>query len=332
MMKKNHIERRTLLLAATSLALAATQAMAQGSAADYPNKPIRIMVSVPAGGAADTLARIVGEKLQAKWGQTVVVDNKSGAGGNIAAEYVAQSPPDGYTLLITPPGPLTINKFLYKNLKYDPDKFAMISIIAANPNVLLINPKIPATNLAEFITYAKAHPGKLNFASGGIGSTPHLTGELFKQRTGIDISHIPYKGGPPAYADLLGGQVEIMFQGLATALPNIQDGKLRVLAVGGDKRYPLLPDVPALNESMPGFVSTSWTGFAAPPGTPQAIVDKLQAALSEGLRQQVESGKAVKGLDARDVIANTPVEATKFANEEKQRWEGVIRASGATAD
>ena len=327
-MKLNALSRRHMLAAAM---VAAAPALALAQAQDYPNKPIRIVVPVPAGGAADTLARLIGERLTAKWGQPVIVDNRVGANGNIGADYVANAAPDGYTLLLSPPGPLAINKSLYKKMSYDSDGFVPVSVIAANPNVLLVHPKVPARTLQEFIAYAKANPDKLNYASSGSGSTTHLAGELLKQQAGLNITHVPYKGGPPAYADLLSGQVELMFQGLATAMPQIQDGKVRVLAVGGAKRHPALPDVPTLGETLPGFVSVSWTGLAAPARTPAAIVNKLQATIADALRHP-DAGKGTKGFDVRDLIASTPAEAARFTQEEKERWGAIIRSTGTTAD
>lgn len=302
-----------------------------GFSQDFPIKPIRIVVPVPPGGAADTLARIVGDKLTAKWGQPVLVENRSGAGGNIGAELVYNAPPDGYTLLMSTPGPLAINKNLYKKLRYDSDEFVPVSVIAANPNVLLVHPKLPVKTVQELIAYAKAHPNKLNYASSGPGSTTHLAGELFKQLTGAEITHIPYKGGPPAYADLMGGQVEMMFQGLATALPQINAGELRVLAVGSEKRHAALPDVPTMNETLPGFLSVSWTGLVAPPKTPVALVNQIFAVISEALKHQ-DPSKMTKGFDARDLIVSSPVEATKFIKEEKERWGAVIKSTNTRVD
>ncbi|WP_236589932.1 Bug family tripartite tricarboxylate transporter substrate binding protein [Ramlibacter aurantiacus] len=314
--------RRALVCAAIALPFAAH------AQADYPSKPIRIVVPVPPGGAADTLARLIGDRLTAKWGQPVIVENRAGANGNIGADMVAQAAPDGYTLLVSPPGPLTINKSLYKRLSFDSSTFVPVTVIAANPNVLLVHPKVPAKTLPELVAHAKANPGKLNYASSGAGSTTHLAGELLKQQAGIQATHVPYKGGPPAYADLMSGQVDLMFQGLATAMPQIQDGRLRVLAVGSAKRHPALPDVPTLSELMPGFVSVSWTGMAAPAKTPPAIVAKLQAAIAEGL----SDAKGVKGLDVRDLVVNTPAEAARFFREEEQRWGDIIRTQGITLD
>jgi tripartite-type tricarboxylate transporter receptor subunit TctC len=322
------LTRRAALGAALAVALP-LPSFAQ--AQDYPNKPIRIVVPVPAGGAADTLARIIGERLTAKFGQPVIVDNRVGANGNIGADYVAHSAPDGYTLLLSPPGPLAINKSLYKKMTYDSDALVPVSVIAANPNVLLVHPSVPAKTLKELIAYAKANPDKLNYASSGSGSTTHLAGELLKQKAGIQATHVPYKGGPPAYADLLSGQVHMMFQGLATAMPQIQDGKLRVLAVGSAQRHPAIPDVPTLTETFPGFVTVSWTGLAAPPKTPPAIVLKLQSAIAESLKNP-EATSGAKGLDVRDLVVSTPAEAAKFTNEEEQRWGDIIRATGLTVD
>lgn len=321
---KNSLFRCLFLVAALALPPAAW-------AQDFPTRPIRIIVPVPPSGAADTLARLIGEKLTAKWGQPVIVENRSGAGGNIGAELVYNAPPDGYTLLLSPPGPLAINKSLYKKLAYDPDEFVPVSVIAANPNVLLVHPKVPVTTVKEMIDYAKAHPGKLNYASSGAGSTTHLAGELFKRQAGVQITHIPYKGGPSAYADLMSGHVDLMFQGLATALPQIQDGKLRVLAVGSEGRHAALPNVPALAEALPGFVSVSWSGLVAPPKTPMAIVNRISAAISEALKPQA-LGKQVKGFDARDLIISSPAEAAKFTKEEKERWAALIKSTGISAD
>ncbi len=327
MMQSKFWRRLGLTLAATLALAAAPLAQAQ----DYPTRTIKIIVPVPPGGAADTLARIISEKLQTKWGQPVIVENKVGAGGNIGAEALFNAPGDGYTLMLSPPGPLAINKSLYKKLGYDSDEFVPVSVIAANPNVLLAHPKVPANNLRELIAYAKANPGKLNYASSGAGSTTHLAGELLKFMAGLDIVHIPYKGGPPAYADLMAGQVDLMFQGLATALPQIQEKKLKVIAVGGEKRHPALPDVPTMNEGLPGFVSVSWSGLVASPKTPPAVVAKIHAAIAEALKRP-EAARDIKGLDVRDLIIGTPADAVRFTREEKARWGGVIRSTGTTAD
>jgi tripartite-type tricarboxylate transporter receptor subunit TctC len=321
------LSRRRFTTAALALGLAGG-ALAQQ---DYPSRPIRIIVPVPPGGAADTLARVLADRLSTRWGQTVIVENRAGAGGNIGAELVHKAPGDGHTLLLSPPGPLSINKLLYRNIGYDSDTFVPVSIVAANPNVLLVHPKVPARTLQELIAYARANPNKLNYASSGAGSTTHLAGELLKSMAKVDIVHIPYKGGPPAFSDLLAGQVEIMFQGLATALPQIQEGKLRVLAVGSEKRHPALPDVPAIGEILPGFVTTSWTGLVAAPRTPPAVVARISAAVAE-VFSNADTARQVKGLDARDLVLSSPAEAARFMREERERWGAVIRATGTTVD
>ncbi len=324
----NHdLTRRQFTVTALALGLTGTATAQQ----DYPSRPIRVIVPVPPGGAADTLARVMADRLGARWGQTVVVENRAGAGGNIGAEVVHKAAGDGHTLLLSPPGPLSINKLLYRSITFDSDTFVPVSIVAANPNVLLVHPKVPARTVQELIAHARANPNKLNYASSGAGSTTHLAGELLKSMARIDIVHIPYKGGPPAFSDLLAGQVEIMFQGLATALPQIKEGKVRVLAVGGDRRHPALPDVPALTEILPGFVTTSWTGLVASPGTPPAIAARIAAAVSEVFSNS-ETARQVKGLDARDLVLNSPAEAARFIREEKERWGAVIRSTGTTID
>jgi tripartite-type tricarboxylate transporter receptor subunit TctC len=324
----NHdLTRRQFTVTALALGLTGTATAQQ----DYPSRPIRVIVPVPPGGAADTLARVMADRLGARWGQTVVVENRAGAGGNIGAEVVHKAAGDGHTLLLSPPGPLSINKLLYRSITFDSDTFVPVSIVAANPNVLLVHPKVPARTVQELIAHARANPNKLNYASSGAGSTTHLAGELLKSMARIDIVHIPYKGGPPAFSDLMAGQVEIMFQGLATALPQIKEGKVRVLAVGGDRRHPALPDVPALTEILPGFVTTSWTGLVASPGTPPAIAARIAAAVSEVFSNS-ETARQVKGLDARDLVLNSPAEAARFIREEKERWGAVIRSTGTTID
>src|ERR1700761_6662142 len=246
----------------------------------YPVRAIKLIVPSAAGATTDTLARLVGQKLQAKWGQPVIVDNLPGAGGNIGAEEVAKAAPDGYTLLFTYPAPLVVNKALYKQLGYDPDSFVPVSLVAAVPLVLAVGPKVEAANVKELIAFAKAHPNELNFASQGYGTSAHLAGELFKSMAGIDIVHVPYKGSAPALTDILGGRIDMMFIELSTVLSQIKAGKLRALAVGSERRNPLLPDVPALAETLPGYKATTWFGMVAPPGTPQDIAAKLSEAVA----------------------------------------------------
>ena len=300
-------------------------------AQDYPTKPIRIIVPNPPGGAPDVMARVIAEKLQAKWGQPVIVENRAGAAGNIGAEAVFRSPPDGYTFMFSVQVPLVINKSLYAKLSYDPDLFAPVSVVAAIPMVLVVHPKVAAENVAQLIALAKAHPDQLNYASGGNGSTPHLAAEMFKSKTGVKIVQVPYKGNSPALADLLGGQVDMMILDLGSALPYIRSGKLRALAVATDKRNPALPDVPALSESFPGLSLAPWMGMVAPPKTPTAIANKVSAAIAEAIKLP-DVAKRLVELGGMQAIGDTPAEMGAFMREERERWGSLIRAIGATAD
>jgi tripartite-type tricarboxylate transporter receptor subunit TctC len=311
--------------------LAATLAFAlPAQAQDYPSKSIKFLIPSPPGGGTDTLARIVAEKLREKWGQAILVENRAGAGGNIAGDATAKAPPDGYTLMLAHPAPLVINKALYTRLSYDPEAFVPISVVATVPNVLIVSTKIAATSVQQLIAAAKANPDRLNYASGVIGSPSSLTPELFKSMTGVKIVGIPYQGSAPAIMALLGGQVDMMFVELSTALPHIRSGKLRALAVASEKRSPFLPDVHALSETLPGFVATVWFGIVAPPKTPTAIADKVSRAVAEALKQPDVAKQLVDmSLEA---IGSTPAELAQFMKEESKRWGTVIRVSGASAD
>ncbi|MDB5793757.1 MAG: tripartite tricarboxylate transporter substrate binding protein, partial [Noviherbaspirillum sp.] len=300
----------------------ALPALAQ-SAADYPNKMIKFIVPLPAGGGFDNAARMLAEKFRQKWGQTVVVENRPGAASNIGAETAFRAAPDGYTLLFTPPAPLVINKSVYPKLAYDPDAFVPIGVIAMAPNVLLVHPKVPANNVQQLIELAKANPDKLNYASGGSGATPHLTSEWFKLASGTKITHVPYKGNVNAHLGLLQGQVDMMFGELSSALPVIRMGTARALAVGSEKRSPFLPDVPAMSEVLPGFVSMSWLGVVAPPGTPPAIANKLSSSIAEILKQP-DIAKQFHDMSF-EAIGSTPAEMTQFLKAERERWGNVIR-------
>ena len=272
---------RQALLALLGTALLALPAIANAQTPAYPTKPIRLVVPFPAGGATDILAREVAKHLTETWGQSVVVDNRPGAGGNIGSELVAKSPPDGYTLEMGTVGTHAINASLYSKMPYDHVKdFVPVILVAGVPNVLVVNPSVPVNSVQEFIAYAKANPGKLNFASSGSGTSIHLSGELFKVMAGVQMTHVPYKGSAPALQDLLGGQVQLMFDNLPPSLPQIKAGKLRALAVTSATRAPALPDVPTVAEAgLPGFEASSWFGVLAPAGTPPAIVAKLHGAL-----------------------------------------------------
>ncbi len=295
-------------------------------AQEWPAKPVRIIVPFPAGGSADLLPRAVAEKLAAKWGQPVIVDNRPGAAGNIGADAVFRADPDGYTLMSSPPPPLVINKLLYPRLSYDPEEFVPISVIGAIPNVLLVNSQVPANSVAELIAYAKANPGKLNYASQGSGSTSHLTAELFKAMAGgLEIAHIPYKGTAPALTDLLAGQVDMMCDNLGVSLPHVRAGKLKALAVASRKRFPGLPEVPALAETLPGFESVAWFGIVAPPKTSPAIAEKVAVGVQEALKLP-DVRKRLADLSA-EPLGYSPAETAAFMRQESERWGAVIRAA-----
>jgi tripartite-type tricarboxylate transporter receptor subunit TctC len=298
---------------------------------DYPAKTIRIVVPVAPGAGTDFLARLIAEKFQTKWSQPVIVENRTGgAAGNVGAEVAFRSAPDGYTLMVSGPGPLSINKALYPKLAYDPDAFVPVSLIAAIPNVLVVKPSLPITNVKELIAYAKANPGKLNYASGGSGTTPHLSVELLKSMTGVDIVHIPYKGSAAAMQGILGGQADLMFVELSSTLSHLKAGRLRAIAIGTEARSSLLPDVPTMGESFPSFVSMTWYGMAAPPKTSPAIAAKLSAAIAEMLKQP-EIANRLQSMSI-DAIGSTPAEMTRYAKAETERWGKVIRATGAAVD
>ena len=315
---------RFLLGAAIGLLLPASS-----QAQTYPTRTIKIIVPSPAGATTDTLVRIMAQKLQQKWGQPAVVDNRPGAGGNIGAEEAAKAAPDGYTLLFTYPAPLAVNKTLYKELAYDPDSFVPISLVATVPLVLAVPPKVEATTVQQLIAFAKAHPNQLNFASQGYGTSGHLAGELFKSMAGIKIVHVPYKGSAPALTDLLGGRIDMMFIELSTVLPQIKAGKLRALAVGSERRNPFLPDVPALAEVLPGFQASTWFGMVAPPATPPQIASTLSSAIAEAIHQPDVAQRLV--AMSATAVGDTPAEMAVFLRQERERWGGVIRAAGVTA-
>jgi tripartite-type tricarboxylate transporter receptor subunit TctC len=300
-----------------------------GLAQDFPSKPIRIIVPYPPGGTADALPRMVAEKLTPLLGQPVIVENRPGAAGNIGAEFVAKANPDGYTLLSSPPHLLTINHLLYK-LPFDPRSFVPVTIIASYPNVLLATPGLPVKNVRELVALAQARPQKLNFASQGNGTSTHLSAELFKNLAKVEMMHIPYKGTAPAIADLLGGQVDVMFDNLITASPLIKSGKLRLLGVGSASRVAAYPDVQAIAEVLPGFLSETWMGIVAPAGTPPAIAGKIAAAIASVV-QEPEFRKRLAQLQA-EPVGNTPAQMAETIRQDTERWTRVIRAANVTVE
>ena len=299
----------------------ASGAFAQGG------KTLRIIVPFPPGGASDALARMVAEKLPAQLGQPVIVENRPGAGGNVAAEQLSRAEPDGTLLLAAPPHLLTINHMLYK-LSFDLTKLVPVGIIAAYPNVLLATPKFPASTLDELIAQARAQPGRVNVASQGSGTISHLSVELLKSMASINLTHVPYKGTAPAMTDLLGGQVDLMFDNLITAMPHVKAGKLKLIGVGGAKRVPAFPDVPAIAERLPGFHSETWMAYVAPPGTPMEIATKLSAGIARAVREP-DFQKLLTELQA-DPVGNTPREMAEAVAQERERWGKLIRDAKIT--
>ena len=311
------------------LSLAAAIGCAQQA---YPTKTIRYVVPFPAGGPLDIVARALGQELTRSLGQPVIIDNRPGAGGNIGAEFVAKSPPDGHTILMGAVSTHAINVTLYSKLPYDPIRdFAPITLITSVPNVLVVHPSIPARNVQELISVARAHPGQLNFASGSTGSAGHLAGELFKTMAHVDMVHIPYKGAAPAVVDLIGGHVSLMFDNLASALPNIKAGRVRALAVTTLKRSPMIPELPTISESgLRGFDVSTWFGIFAPAGTPNEIVNRLHTEIVRVLRtHDMKERLAILGAEP---VGNRPEEFAAFVKAEIPKYAQVIRASGARAD
>ena len=317
------MQRRSLLTA--TAALAALALAPPGFAQEWPQRPVRIVVPFAAGGNTDTIGRIIAERLTTVLGQPFVVENRVGAGGAIAAEFVAKSPPDGYTLLLAAVSQIAIVPFIQK-VGYDPVKdFAPISSIGTNPFVLGIHVSVPANTVAEFVDYAKANPGKLNYASGGNGSIGHLSAALFASRAGLDMSHIPYKGGAPAIADLVAGQVQMYFGNASELIQHSKSGKIRLLGVSSRRRAPQLLEVPAIAETYPGFETLTWNGLLAPAGTPKAIVDRIAAEVQKAVRDPAIAERLSKiGVDP---VGSTPAEFARTIDTDIAQWSGVIKAA-----
>ena len=314
---------------ALSMPILTSEASAQNSTA-WPQRTIKIVVPNPAGGSADLFPRLISEALMAKLGQTIVIENKPGAAGNIAAEFVYGSEPDGYTLMAAPPPPLSINVSLYPKLNYEPSKFVPITILSIVPNALMVHPSVPVNTVQELIAFAKANPDKLSYASQGNGSTAHLTAELFKQKTGTKMVHVPYKGDAPAVADLLAGHVNVMFGNVAQATAHLRSGKLKVLAVTSAKRISSMPNTVAMQEVVPGVVAVAWFAMVAPPKTPPAIANRLSSLISEILRTP-EMARRFAEVGA-EPIGNTPEEMALWMKEDTERWRQVIKNGGVTID
>ncbi len=298
----------------------------------YPAKAIRFIVPFPPGGPLDIVARLIGQELNRAWGQPVLVDNRPGAGGNIGADVVAKAPADGYTILMGAVSTHAINVWLYSKLPYDPIKdFAPVTLVTSVPNVLVVHPSVPAKDVRQLIALARARPGQLNFASGSTGSAGHLAGELFKTMAGVDMVHIPYKGAAPAVTDLMGGHVSLMFDNLASALPNIKSERVRALAVTTTRRSPFLREVPTISESgLRGFDIGTWFGIFAPAGTPHDVLVRLNGEIARILNTPaVKERLATLGAEP---MAGTPEAFAAFVKSEMSKYEKIVRASGAKAD
>ena len=321
--------RATVSLAATLAALTPQAAVAADA---YPAKAIRFVVAFPPGGGTDIIARVIAQKLVGRFAQQVVVDNRPGAGGNIGTDIVAKSAPDGYTMLMGSAGPLAINASLFSKMPFDPIRdLAPVTLAASTPNVLVVHPSLPAATVRELIALAKARPGEINFASSGHGTPAHLAGELFNSMAGVKLIHVPYKGAAPALADLLGGQVQIMFSTMPPALPHVKDAKLRALAVTSLKRSPAAPDLPTMDEAaLPGFEAITWHGVVVPAGTSAAIIARLNREIVAILHLP-EVVERLSGQGAES-LGSTPEEFAAYIRSESVKWAKVVRESGAKAE
>jgi tripartite-type tricarboxylate transporter receptor subunit TctC len=299
-------------------------------AQDYPARPIKVIVPFPAGGITDVLPRIMGEWLTGKWGQPVIIDNRPGAGGNIGAEAAFKSEPDGYTLMVTAPAPLTVNASLYQKLGFDPAAFVPVSILATIPTGLLVNPRLPIRTVAELIAFAKANPGGITAATQGKGTTSHLTSEWFQVAAGVKFVQVPYRGSAPALQGLVAGDVDVMFDNIGVSLALANSGQLRLIAVGTPARLPALPDLPAIAETLPAFVSTTWVGAFLPPNTARPIADRLSADFATALRQpDIMQRFRDHGCEP---VGGTPAATAAFVRSEAALWKRVIAEAGITAD
>jgi tripartite-type tricarboxylate transporter receptor subunit TctC len=317
--------KRILLFAVAVLACASN---GTASAQTYPAKPIRIIVAFAPGGPADVMARLVGQKLTATLGQNIVIDNRPGAGGTIGARAAAEVDPDGYSLLLGNTSTLIIGPLIYKNVNYDAVKsFAPVALLGTTSNLLIVNPALPARSVQELVALARAQPGRLNFSSAGIGTPPHLIGEMFKQRLGLDIVHVPYKGGGPSVQAVVAGETQFSFENPAPSLPLVQAGNVRALAVTSEARTSQMPDLPTMIEAgVPDFTSVSFTAMVAPGGTPAAIVNRLNAAINESLKSPDVAATLTKlSVDAK---ISSPEEFAAFLAKERAKWTTVIKTAG----
>ena len=318
-----------VLLAAAGTGLFLCASKGASAQAAFPNRTVKIVVPVPPGPLLDVLPRILAEKLDSKWGVPVIVENRPGAASNIGAETVAKAEPDGYTMLVTPPGPLVVSKWLFPNLAFDPGAFAPVTVLITQPPVIVVSPKVPVANLRDLIAFAKANPSKLNYGSPGTGSTPQLAMERLQQTAGIKFGHVPYQGMGPAMNDLLAGHIDVMMDSLGNVRDHARDGRLKLLAVTTGQRRPEIPEVPAVSEILPGFVHTEWFAVVGPPKLPGEIAEKLSADIAGALRLP-DIARRLQELNV-DLVASPPAEAREFIRQEAGRWQAALGAGKATA-
>jgi tripartite-type tricarboxylate transporter receptor subunit TctC len=317
---------RLVLVSATLLAAPAASA----APSDYPNRTVKIVVPTPPGPILDILPRIIADRLSARWGQSVVIENRPGAAQNLGAEAVAKSEPDGYTLLVTPPGPLVISQYYYPKLGFDPTAFVPVTIIVTVPPLLVVNPKVQVSSFQEFVAYAKANPNKMTYGSPGAGSTPQLAMQRLMSAAGIRLVHVPYQGLAPAQRDLLAGHIDVMIDNLGNALPYIKDARLKLLAVTTEARNPELPDTPAISETLPGFVHADWFAVVAPPKTSPEIAAQLSLAIAETLRLP-EVAERFRDLSVIPV-GSSPAETAAVLKRDAERWRAIIGSAVIKAD
>jgi tripartite-type tricarboxylate transporter receptor subunit TctC len=314
----------------TAIALQQT-ANAQTASSQYPTRPIRIIVPFPPGGATDIMGRTLGQKLTQRWGQQVIIDNRPGAGGNIAAELAARAAPDGQTLFFAASAQLAVNPNLYAKVPYDPLRdFAPVVLVGSGANILVVHPSVPARSLKELIALAKSNPRALQYASPGSGSTAHLSAELLKIEAGIDIVHVPYKGAAPGVVDVLGGQVPLMFVSMPSVIGHVKAGKLVAIGVTSARRSDAAPDVPTFAETIPKFESSSWYGIVAPAGTPREVIAKLNAEILSSLK--LPDVREIFAAQGTDIIGSTPDEFARYIKTELAKWAVVVKKSGARVD
>jgi|ERR1700730_5228188 tripartite-type tricarboxylate transporter receptor subunit TctC len=321
---------RRMRIIATGLLIAVLGASTSAVADDYPARPIKWVVGYPAGGTTDILARLIGQWLSEHLGAQIIIENRPGAGNNIGTEAVINAPPDGYTVLLVNPAN-GINASLYRKLNFDFIRdIAPVAGLTRVPNVMEVNPAVPAKTVQEFIDYAKANPGKINWASSGNGTSVHLSGEMFKMMTGVDLLHVPYRGAAPALTDLISGQVQVMFDNMPSSIEHIRAGKLRALGVTTSKRSPALPDVPTVADTVPGYEASAWFGMGAPKGTPPEVVNKLNKAINAALADpNIQARLADLG---GIVMAGTPADFGQVIVEETEKWAKVVKAAGVSIE